>query len=149
MKVSSLIQRNVTSATIHDDLHRAAQLMWDHDVGCLPVIDDQGHVAGMITDRDLCMAAYTHDAPLRAIPITAAMARHVFACGEHDEVEAVARTMSAHQIHRMPVIDGQGHPIGIVSINDIARAAAAGQVAAAEVAAALTAVSAPRAVTRM
>ena len=144
MKVSSLLQREVISCTTHDDLHRAAQLMWDHDIGCLPVIDTQGHVMGMITDRDICMAAYTQGVPLRGLPVTLAMAKHVFACSPSDELDAVERTMSAHQIRRMPVIDDQGHPVGILSLNDIARAASAGKVPAGEVASTLAAVSAPR-----
>jgi CBS domain-containing protein len=144
MKISSLVHRDVVSCSIHDSLDRAAQLMWDHDVGCLPVIDDQGHVAGMITDRDVCMAAYTQGAPLRAILVTAAMAKHVFSCNVGDEIDSVERTMSEHQIRRMPVIDDQGHPIGIVSLNDLARAATLGNVPAAEITSTLAAVSAPR-----
>ena len=144
MKISSLIHRSVTSCTTHDNLERAAQLMWENDVGCLPVIDAQGHVAGMITDRDVCMATYTQGEPLRAIPIATAMAKRVFSCAETDEVDAVERAMSQNQIRRMPVIDAQGHPIGIVSINDIARAASTGKLPASQVASTLAAVSAPR-----
>lgn len=144
MNVSTLIQRQVISCTIHDNLQRAAQLMWDHDIGCLPVIDAQGHVMGMITDRDVCMAAYTQGLPLRALPVTLAMSKHVFACSATDEFDAVERTMSEHQIRRMPVIDDQGHPIGIISLNDLARAASAGKVPAGALASTLAAVSAPR-----
>lgn len=144
MNVSSLIRRDVTSCTIHDNLERAAQLMWDHDIGCLPVIDDQGHVAGMITDRDTCMAAYTQGAPLRAISVTTPMARRVFSCREADEVDVVEKVMREHQIRRMPVIDDQGHPIGIISLNDIARAASTGAVSATDVVATLAVLSAPR-----
>jgi CBS domain-containing protein len=146
MNVSSLIRRDVTSCTIHDNLERAAQLMWEHDIGCLPVIDDQGHVAGMITDRDACMAAYTQGAPLRAIPVTTAMASRVYSCREADDVDAVEKVMREHQIRRMPVIDGQGHPIGIISLNDIALAASTGTVPARDVVATLAAVNAPRAI---
>jgi len=144
MKITNLIRRSVTSCTTHDNLEHAAQLMWEHDIGCLPVIDEQGHVAGMITDRDMCMAAYTQGAPLRAIPVMTAMAKHVFTCTEADDVDAVERAMSEHQIRRMPVIDDQGHPIGIISLNDIARAASAGKLPATEVTATLAAVSTPR-----
>lgn len=144
MNVSSLLRHDVTCCTIHDNLERAAQLMWDHDIGCLPVIDDQGHVAGMITDRDACMAAYTQGAPLRAIPVTTPMTRRVFSCREADEVDVVEKVMREHQIRRMPVIDDQGHPIGILSLNDIARAASAGTVPARDVVATLAAVTASR-----
>jgi CBS domain-containing protein len=36
----------------------AARIMWDNDCGCVPVRDFAGHLVGMITDRDICMAAY-------------------------------------------------------------------------------------------
>jgi CBS domain-containing protein len=144
MKIASLVHHDVTTCTIHDNLAQAAQLMWDRDIGCLPVIDDQGHVAGMITDRDICMAAYTQGSPLHAMPVTIAMAKHVFSCTPSDELAAVERIMSEHQIRRMPVIDAQGHPVGIVSLNDLARASITGEVPAAEITATLAAVSAPR-----
>lgn len=147
MKIGNLIRRDVTTCTIHDNLARAAQLMWDHDIGCLPVIDDQGHVAGMVTDRDICMAAYTRGSPLEAIPVTTAMSKRVFSCRPDDEVATAERRMSEHQIRRMPVIDGEGHPIGIVSLNDLARASTAGAVPATEITATLAAVSAPRPLT--
>lgn len=146
MKISNLIRHSVTSCTVHDHLDRAAQLMWDHDIGSLPVIDEQGHIAGMITDRDVCMAAYTQGLPLRAIPVASVMARRVFSCTESDDVDTVAQTMSEHQIRRMPVIDDHGAPIGMVSLNDIVRAASAGKLPATQVTATIAAVSAPRAV---
>ena len=146
MKIASLVHRDVATCTIHDDLARAAQLMWDRDLGCLPVIDDQGHVAGMITDRDICMAAYTRGEPLRAIPISAAMSSRVISCTADDAVADVERTMAAHQIRRMPVINGQNHPVGFISLNDLARAAAPnGSVAPEELVAAMAAICAPRA----
>lgn len=144
MKISSLIQRRVRSCTTHDNLEGAAQQMWQHDIGCLPVIDEQGHIAGMITDRDICMAAYMLGTPLRAIPVVNVMTRQVFSCHENDEVEAVEQVMSQHQIRRMPVIDDHGHPTGIVSLNDIARAATAGMLPPSEVTSTIAAVSAPR-----
>jgi len=144
MNVSNLIRRHVTSCSIDDNLERAAQLMWNHDIGCLPVIDHQGHVAGMVTDRDACMAAYTQGVPLRAIPVTSAMASQVFSCREVDDVDDVETMMRQHQIRRMPVIDDQGHPIGIISLNDIARAARIGTVPARDVITTLAAVVEPR-----
>lgn len=147
MKITSLIHRDVTSCTIHDDLAYAAQQMWDHDIGCLPVIDDQGHIAGMITDRDICMAAFTSGKPLSAIPVTEPMTRDVFACTADDEVAAVEQAMRDHQIRRMPVIDPHGHPVGMVSINDLARASTAGKVEANEIAYTLAAVTSPRPIT--
>jgi len=148
MKIASLIHRDVATCSTHDHLDRAAQLMWDRDIGCLPVVDDQGHVSGIITDRDICMAAYTKGMPLVAIPVVSVMSHHVFSCSPADDVHEVERTMSQQQIRRMPVIDDHGHPIGIVSVNDLARAAAGGKVPSVEIAATLAAVTAPRPLTK-
>jgi predicted transcriptional regulator len=94
---------------------------------------------------DTCMAAYTRGAPLRAIPVASTMAREVFTCGPDDELAVVEREMSRHQIRRMPVIDMHGQPIGMISLNDIARASqAANSVSTKEVASTLAAICAPR-----
>jgi CBS domain-containing protein len=145
MKVSSLMHRDAVTCSTHESLDRAAQLMWEHDIGCLPVVDDNGRVAGMITDRDICMAAYTHGEPLRTIPATAAMARTVYSCGPDDDLHEIEKTMQQRQIRRMPVIDAAGHPIAVISLNDIARAAEGGGVPAGEVATTLAAIGRPRA----
>jgi predicted transcriptional regulator len=72
------------------------------------------------------------------------MSRHVFACTPDDLLDEVEQTMRQRQIRRMPVIDAQNHPIGIVTLNDIARAAQTNGVTAKEVATTLAAIGAPR-----
>ena len=59
MKVSQLMTKDVATCRADEPVSRAAQIMWDHDCGCVPVVDDAGHIQGMITDRDICMAAFT------------------------------------------------------------------------------------------
>jgi len=145
MKIAKLMIRDPVTCRASDHLDRAAQLMWEHDIGSLPVVDDAGHIAGMITDRDICMAAYTRGIALRGIPVAVTMAHQVFSCSPDDDVRTVEDELSHRQIRRMPVIDEHGHVIGIVSLNDIARAAQRSrEIAPAEVAATLAAVCAPR-----
>lgn len=146
MKISNLIQRSVMSCTTFDNLERAAQLMWQHDIGCLPVVDAQGHIAGMVTDRDVCVVACTQGTPLRSIPIANVMESVGFTCSEGDEVDAVENTMRQHRARRMPVVDDQGHPVGTISLGDLARATGAGELAANDVAPTLAAISALRSV---
>ncbi len=126
MKISRTFQRSDMSCTTHDSVERAAQLMWEHDIDCLPVTDGLGHIAGVLTDRDVCITACTQSLPLRAIPVANVMTTVTCTCGEGDEVDAVERMMSEHQIRRMPVADQDGRPIGIVTLDGIARAARGG-----------------------
>lgn len=127
MKVDQLMTQPAVSCRTDDTLGTAARLMWDHDCGVVPVVNDAGSVVGIITDRDICMAAYTQGVPLHSIPTRTAMAREVFTCRPDDGVEGVERLMRDKQIRRVPVVDGDGHPIGMLSLNDIARGATSGE----------------------
>lgn len=144
MKVQQLMNRTVVGCRLEDDLSRAAQLLWEHDIGSVPVIDDAGHLAGILTDRDVCMAAYTRGVALREIPVTAVMTPHVYTCAAEDDVTAVERTMREQQIRRMPVVDAQRRTIGMITLSDIAQASVRGDVPVSEVASVLAVVSRPR-----
>ena len=64
MKVEELMTRETQTCTPETNLVAAAMRMWEGDCGTLPVLTDGGRVVGMITDRDICIAAATkHRAP--------------------------------------------------------------------------------------
>jgi len=150
MKVEQLMQRSVQTCRPDDTLARAVQLMWDHDCGAVVVVDEHGHAAGMITDRDACMAAYTQGQPLGALAVASAMARTVQTCRPKDTLVDAAHLMQAAQVRRLPVVADGGAVVGILTLNDLAREAARElgkkqpKVAAADVAGTLAAVCAPR-----
>ena len=127
MKISELMTRPVQMCRASDALDRAAQLMWDHDIGALVVVDEPGQVIGMITDRDICMAAYTCGLALHELSVDHAMSKHVVACGADDSADAVAALMAKHKIRRIPVVDETNRPIGILSLNDLSRTMASGR----------------------
>ena len=119
MKVSDLMTPHVRSCTIHDSLNAAARIMWDHDCGCAPVVDTHGKLIGIVTDRDICMAAYTQGVPLQAIRVERAMSPKVISCTRTDDLDTAHRLMRTHEIHRLPVVDSRGRPIGILSLSDV------------------------------
>ncbi len=123
MKVSEIMKTEVATCHPGESLAVAAERMWLRDIGCLPVVNDQGHVIGMVTDRDLCMAAYTQGKPLFAIPVSVAMSRELFACLPSDRLTAAEATMRSHRVRRLPVIETHGHLVGLIPLNDLARAA--------------------------
>lgn len=119
MKVSELMTPDVVSCTPDTNLAEAAHLMWDRDCGVLPVVDTAGHVSGIITDRDICMAAATKDRVASRISCAEVMARKVHGVAPTDEVTSALKTMREHKVHRLPVIDDNGQLKGILSMNDI------------------------------
>ncbi|MGB8330378.1 MAG: CBS domain-containing protein, partial [Polyangiales bacterium] len=102
-------------------LSTAAQLMWEHDFGALPVMGSDDRVIGIVTDRDICMAAYTQGRPLHAISVQVAMAKEVFTCRPEDSVEDAEHLMGDKQIRRLPVLDEAGQLVGMLSLGDVAR----------------------------
>jgi CBS domain-containing protein len=105
---------------LDDTLNAAAKLMWDHDCGAIPVVGDDGKLAGIVTDRDICMAAYTQGRPLGAILINSVMSEHVVSAHRADKLGAIEQQMMDHQIRRIPVVDDDDKPIGMITLNDLA-----------------------------
>jgi CBS domain-containing protein len=128
MRIEQLMSRDVRHCGPEDTLDRAARLMWDHDCGCVPVCtgDASNRVVGMITDRDICMAALFQGKPLNGLRVADAMSSEICACSPVELPEQVERKMRDRQIRRVPVVDDDGRLVGIVSLADLARAAKPG-----------------------
>ena len=123
MKTIEIMSAEPRSVNAIDRLDVAARALWEGDCGLVPVVDAGGVVLGVITDRDLCMATYTQGRTLSEVPISAVMAREVVTCRAEDSVADVMKTMRQAQVHRLPVVDPHGVLVGIISTNDLVRAA--------------------------
>jgi CBS domain-containing protein len=123
MMVADVMSKGVFTCRPSDSLNEAARLMWERDCGSLPVVNDDGQIVGMITDRDVCMAAYTRGLVLGAMSVASACSHGAFAVRETDTLGAAESLMRKHRVRRLPVVDAADRPVGILSINDLARAA--------------------------
>jgi CBS domain-containing protein len=123
MKVSEMMTKDVFTCTAEDSLAVAAHLMWDHDCGCIVIVDSGRRPVGVVTDRDACMAAYTQGLALRDIAVSSAASKLVHTVRFDQQLESAEQVMRAFQLHRLPVVDASGALVGIVSLNDLARAA--------------------------
>lgn len=142
MTVKDVMVETVKCCAAGDTLNRAAQLMWENDCGCVPVVDGDSRVIGMLTDRDICMAAYTQGATLNGIQVSSVMSREVFTCRSRDTLLVAQRAMREHRVRRLPVTDREGKLVGILSLNDIARAVARSAAGKAQVATTMVAICA-------
>lgn len=120
MKIGRLMTRDVKTVRPSDSLEAAARLFWDHDCGAAPVVDEDRRVIGMLTDRDVCIAAYFQGKPLSQIRVESAMSREVVHCAEDEDVASAEDRMQSHQVRRLPVVGADGCLIGLLSLNDIA-----------------------------
>jgi CBS domain-containing protein len=119
MKVRDIMTTNVVSCRKDTDLATAARLMLDKRFGTMPVVDEQSRVAGIITDRDIAMAAATRQRNAAHIAVHEAMSGHVKTCLADDDIGAALHVMEERRVRRLPVLDGNGHLAGILSIDDI------------------------------
>jgi CBS domain-containing protein len=122
MHLGDVMSRRPTTCCPDDMLDLVARALWERDVGVVPVVQD-ARLVGMITDRDVCMAAYTQGRPLHEIRVATVMAREVHGLHPEDAVEDALRLMRERQVRRIPITDDEGRLAGIVSLADLARSA--------------------------
>jgi CBS-domain-containing membrane protein len=123
MRVQEVMSRDVKTCRPEDDLNRAAQMMWENDIGFVPVVSETGTVLGVVTDRDVCMASYTRGQPLYAVSAGDTMSREVEFCASGSDLEVALSLMRDTRVRRLPVVDAEGKLVGVLSLNDLARAA--------------------------
>lgn len=121
MKAEELMTRAVLTCSADDSLEQAARIMWESDVGCVVVTNAERKPVGMITDRDIAMAAYTRGVLLREARVASAMADQVRVCFAGTSRTDLEHLMQSAQIRRVPVVDSEGELLGIVALGDIAR----------------------------
>jgi CBS domain-containing protein len=123
MKVRDIMTSAFVSCQKETDIGTAARLMLEGRFGTLPVVDTQGTLVGIITDRDIAMAAATRQRNASHIAVHEAMSQHVRACFADDELSAVLKQMEERRVRRLVVMGATGQLAGIVSIDDVVRRA--------------------------
>lgn len=120
-QLGTLMTSPVRSCSPQDSLAHVAQLLWEHDCGAVPVVDGEGRPCGMITDRDVCMAAYTKGKTLHEIRAREVMSRHLHSCSIDEPLEHAIAIMVDAQVRRVPIIGHDGRLTGILSLADVVR----------------------------
>jgi len=114
--------RRVSTVPVLATVEEAVQLMIDNEVGAVAVVDDQGVVAGMFTERDV-LEKFTlsgreaHDTPVREL-----MSPMVEMATEETTPAEALRVMLERHYRHMPVVNDQGKVLGILSLRHILEA---------------------------
>lgn len=120
MKVKEAMTKEVKTCAPETDLAAAARSMWMRDCGVLPVVDNPGHVVGMITDRDICIATGCRRRDPATILVSEAMTEQAYSCSPETDVREAVQIMRQKQVRRLPVIDSAGKLCGLLSMDDVA-----------------------------
>ena len=123
ISITKFMTSQAEHCTPDTDLAAAAMIMWRTDCGMVPVVEpDSSRVVGVITDRDICMAAATKHQPACCVPVGNVMTRDIVTCAHSDSARTVLALMAEHRVRRLPVVDDEGRLVGVLSITDLIRA---------------------------
>ena len=100
-------------------VREAAEAMRANDIGDVVVVDDNGQLSGILTDRDIVVRVVAEGRDPRATRIGDIASRDLTAVSPDDPVDRAVQLMRAKAIRRLPAVD-KGKPVGIVSIGDLA-----------------------------
>lgn len=119
MTVREVMTEEVTTCHLDTNLAAASALMWENDRRALPVLTSAGEFAGILTDRDICIALGTRN--VRASELTAGqvVGGGAAVCSSSDDIGVALQIMRDAKLRRLPVVEADRRLVGIVSIGDV------------------------------
>ncbi len=133
MKAVELMTPNPCCCLATDSIEDVARIMRDNDCGSVPVVDDSGHLLGIVTDRDLAVRGFA-ESKKGTTRVRELMTPSPCCCEANDDVRDVERMMTDYQVRRVPIVDSAGCCVGIIAQADLALAAEHARVSEREVA---------------
>ena len=123
MNVGSICTRRVITASPLLDVQAAAELMRQEHVGFLVVVPDEPHgpqpPLGVLTDRDIVVAVVAKRADPTSLKVGDVMSLQPVVAGESDAVDLALRTMRRAGVRRLPVVNGRGEVVGVLSLDEL------------------------------
>jgi CBS domain-containing protein len=122
MKVREAMTADPVCCLATDTAQKIATILRDHNIGSVPVVRDleSRKLIGVITDRDLCCSILGDGLDPKHTVIDKFMTRNPVTCRDGENLEKCERSMQEHQIRRIPIVDGEGRCVGILSQADLA-----------------------------
>jgi len=121
MTIGTICNRDTVFTTRNSSIVDAAQLMRDHHVGDLVVVDEQAGrrvPVGIVTDRDLVIEILAKQVEPGSVTIGDVMSGELVTARESDGLFDTLQRMRAKGVRRVPVVDAGGALAGIVAVDD-------------------------------
>lgn len=96
----------------------AARMMHDSHIGSVLVMRD-GKIAGIFTERDLMNRIVAEQRDPSATPVSEVMTERIAFCSPETTLDACRSAMTKNRMRHLPVLDGDGNLVGIISSGDI------------------------------
>ena len=123
MKISDILaQKGGQVFTIRPDqtIHEALQVLVSHNIGGLVVLDENGNIVGVLTERDVLRFVAAEN-PNFSTPVHNVMTKNIIIGAPQDDLHSVAHTMTEKRFRHLPVVE-KGMLMGIITIGDVMKA---------------------------
>jgi CBS domain-containing protein len=111
----------VFTVTPGTSVAQLSQQLSTRRIGSMLVLDGEGAVAGIVSERDLVRALASHGAKAMELEARQVMTRDVVTCDPDDSIDEVMQTMTSGRFRHLPVVR-HGELLGLVSIGDVVKA---------------------------
>ena len=111
----------VFTVTPGTSIAQLSQQLSTRRIGSVLVLDGEGSVAGIVSERDLVRAMASHGAKAMELEARQVMTREVVTCDPDDSIDQVMQTMTQGRFRHLPVVR-HGELLGLVSIGDVVKA---------------------------
>ena len=123
MKVKEVMHKGVDWVSPDTPVIELAKLMRGHDIGCIPIGEDD-RLIGMVTDRDIvCKGLASNDFDARRAKASDVMSEGIHCYREDDDLAKAVLHMEKLQVRRLPVINKSKRMVGIISLGDVSHSA--------------------------
>ena len=102
------------------DLSAATQLLSANRIGAVLIRGAGGHIAGILSERDIVRALSEHGAAALSLPVGQVMTRNVTTCSEDESIAVIMERMTSGKFRHMPVVN-KGKLVGLISIGDVVK----------------------------
>jgi CBS domain-containing protein len=123
MNVAAILKakgRAVSTARPDSTLLSIAEKLSSKKIGAIVIVGDNGHVAGIISERDVIRVVGEKGASALSLPVSDVMTRNVVSCRESSVLDELMETMTKGRFRHLPVVE-DGALVGIISIGDVVK----------------------------
>jgi len=120
VKVSRVMTKSLITVSLGSVVEEAVKKMVDLDVECLPVVDSEGILHGLLTFRDIVTKVVYPQAKVRKSKVEEIMAKDLVTCDLNCTVLDVVKIMKNRHLRRIPVVNARNKLMGLVTDFDLA-----------------------------
>jgi CBS domain-containing protein len=123
MQVKTLLEskpKQIVSSNPLTSIDEAMGLLITNNIGCLPVVDDEDMLVGILSDKDIFARIYKTKGNYQSLKVEDVMTTNLIVGLPSDDIEYIAGVMEKNSIRHVPIVDGK-QLIGLISLRDIVK----------------------------